>query len=77
MPAHITRRIAFCTNSQHSWIRISSVSIVTRLRAESQGNLGSILGKGRDLSLLLRIQTGSGAHTASCPMHTAGKAGEA
>jgi hypothetical protein len=42
------------TNSQLSWSRVSSVSIITRLRTESQGYLGSIL----------RIQTGSGAHIA-------------
>jgi hypothetical protein len=47
MPAYLERRIVFCINSQLSWSPVSSVSIVTRLRTESQGNLGSILGKGR------------------------------
>jgi hypothetical protein len=43
----------------------SSVSIVTRLSAGSQGNWGLIPGRGRDFSLLHNIQTSSGVHTGS------------
>jgi hypothetical protein len=45
----------------------SSVSIVTRLRLDERG---SIPGRGRNFSLLHRIQTGSGVHTVSYPMGT-------
>jgi hypothetical protein len=49
--------------------RDSSVSIVTDYGLDDRG---SILGRGREFSSSPCVQTGSGAHPASCPMGTAG-----
>ena len=46
----------------------SSVSIVTRLRAGQLSSRGSIPGRGNTLHFLQTVQTGSGAHPATCLM---------
>jgi hypothetical protein len=45
----------------------SSVSVVTRRRDEPPRNHGSIFGMGKIFFLHLSMQTGCGAHPASCP----------
>jgi hypothetical protein len=51
----------------------SSVSIVSVwLRTGRPGYQGSIPGRGKDFSSTLYVQTGSGAHPASCTMGTGG-----
>jgi len=56
----------------HKDSRDSRVSIVTRLLPTCPTNRGSILGRAMDLSPLQRVQTGSGAHIASCSVGTRG-----
>jgi hypothetical protein len=52
--------------------RNSSVSIATGLRVGRPRNLGSIPGRGKDVSLLNNAQTCSGTHVASYAIGTRG-----
>jgi hypothetical protein len=57
----------------HLWARLAQAVVYSVwLRAGRPGDLGLIPGGAKDFSSSLFVQTGSGAHPASCPMGTGG-----
>jgi hypothetical protein len=61
-----------CPNFQTLNVNISSGSIVSNYRLDDREIEVRSPAKAKDFSSILCVQTGSGAHPASCPMGTGG-----